>query len=383
MKKRIFIFGLFFTIVFLFSNISISTSAKIKDDEDLGFIEGAKSGILMELSTGEILYKKDIDKRLAPASMTKIMTLLLIFEGIENNVISYDTILTVSKSAESMGGSQVYLQENEKISVDEAIKCVCICSANDCAVLLAEAISGSEEAFVRKMNRKANDMGLKNTLFSDCTGLSSQNHYSSSHDMAIMSKELIDKYPKVLEYTNIREDYIRKNTNSPFWLVNTNKLIGRVDGVLGLKTGYCSFSGYNITLLMKKDNMSLISVVFGYSDSTKRNSESLELLRYGFNTYELKTILKKDEILETIESPCYRYPINIRVKDDINILVKKGNKENSSYDYEYNIENNLLSGSISLNFGARNVTGKIYTDSIIEKRNILDLLKYSFKRCFC
>lgn len=383
MKKRIFIFGLFFTIVFLFSNISISTSAKIKDDEDLGFIEGAKTGILMELSTGEILYKKDIDKRLAPASMTKIMTLLLVFEGIENNVISYDTILTVSKSAESMGGSQVYLQENEKISVDEAIKCVCICSANDCAVLLAEAISGSEEAFVRKMNRKAKDMGLENTLFSDCTGLSSQNHYSSSHDMAIMSKELIDKYPKVLEYTNIREDYIRKNTNSPFWLVNTNKLIGRVDGVLGLKTGYCSFSGYNITLLMKKDNMSLISVVFGYSDSTKRNSESLELLRYGFNTYELKTILKKDEILETIESPCYRYPINIRVKDDINILVKKGNKENNSYDYEYNIENNLLSGSISLNFGARNVTGKIYTDSIIEKRNILDLLKYSFKRCFC
>ena len=122
MKKRIFIFVLFFTIVLLFSNISISTSAKIKDDEDLGFIEGAKSGILMELSTGEILYKKDIDKRLAPASMTKIMTLLLIFEGIENNVISYDTRLTVSKSAQSMGGSQVYLKENEKISVDEAIR---------------------------------------------------------------------------------------------------------------------------------------------------------------------------------------------------------------------------------------------------------------------
>ena len=162
-------------------------------------------------------------------------------------------------------------------------------------------ISGSIEAFIAKMNEKAKMLGLKNTLFSDCTGLSSKDHYSSAYDMAIISRELTLKYPDVFNYTSIKEDYIRKDTDSPFWLVNTNKLIGRVDGVNGLKTGYCSFSGYNITLHMTQNGMSLISVVFGYKDSKTRNSESLALLRYGFSNYELKTLIKKDTILETID----------------------------------------------------------------------------------
>ena len=160
--------------------------------------------------------------------------------------------------------------------------------------------------------------------------------------MAIISRELTLKYPDVFNYTSIKEDYIRKDTDSPFWLVNTNKLIGRVDGVNGLKTGYCSFSGYNITLHMTQNGMSLISVVFGYKDSKTRNSESLALLRYGFSNYELKTLIKKDTILETIDSPLYKYPINILTKDNISLLVKKNQNVDYSYDYEYCIDNNIL-----------------------------------------
>ena len=269
--KRIFSIIGIFTIFLLLFNLTVSA------EEELGLIENAKSGILIEQSTGAILYEKEKDRRLSPASMTKIMTLLLIYEAMENNRFDKNTILTTSEYAASMGGSQVYLEPNEKISVDEAIKCVCVASANDCAVLLAEEVSGSENEFVRRMNEKSKELGCLNTNFSDCTGLTSDNHYTSAYDLAIISKELLNKYPEVNEYTSIQEDYIRKNTSSPFWLVNTNKMIGRVEGLNGLKTGYTSFSGYCITLSMNKDNMDLISVVFGYSNSTTRNVESLAL----------------------------------------------------------------------------------------------------------
>ena len=261
-------------------------------DTTINLIPNSQAGILIEKETGKILYEKDMNHRLAPASMTKIMTLLLVYEALDENILTKDQELTVDEYSASIGGSQVCLKVGEKITVDEALKCVCIASANDCASLLGVNISGSIEAFIAKMNEKAKMLGLKNTLFSDCTGLSSKDHYSSAYDMAIISRELTLKYPDVFNYTSIKEDYIRKDTDSPFWLVNTNKLIGRVDGVNGLKTGYCSFSGYNITLHMTQNGMSLISVVFGYKDSKTRNSESLALLRYGFSNYELKTLIK-------------------------------------------------------------------------------------------
>ena len=280
MKKIILAVVILFSLLF---SINVKAVTKENPDEALNLIEGAKAGILIEQSSKEILFQKEMDRRLSPASMTKIMTLLLIYEAMENNQFNLDTMLTTSETAASMGGSQVYLKVGEKISVDEALKCVCVVSANDCAVLLAEEVSGSEEYFVRKMNEKAKSLGCNNTNFSDCTGLTSQNHYTSAYDLAIISAELLTKYPEVIKYTTIKEDYIRKDTSSPFWLVNTNKMIGRVEGLNGLKTGYTSFSGYCITLSMSKDDMNLISVVFGYDSFAKRNSESLELLKYGFS----------------------------------------------------------------------------------------------------
>lgn len=344
-------------------------------DTTINLIPNSQAGILIEKETGKILYEKDMNHRLAPASMTKIMTLLLVYEALDENILTKDQELTVDEYSASIGGSQVYLKVGEKITVDEALKCVCIASANDCASLLGVNISGSIEAFITKMNEKAKMLGLKNTLFSDCTGLSSKDHYSSAYDMAIISRELTLKHPDVFNYTSIKEDYIRKDTDSPFWLVNTNKLIGRVDGVNGLKTGYCSFSGYNITLHMTQNGMSLISVVFGYKDSKTRNSESLALLRYGFSNYELKTLIKKDTILETIDSPLYKYPINILVKDNISLLVKKNENVDYSYDYEYCIDNNI-SGKIKVYINDLILDSDLYTNSIIEKRNIFEMISY-------
>ena len=344
-------------------------------DTTINLIPNSQAGILIEKETGKILYEKDMNHRLAPASMTKIMTLLLVYEALDENILTKDQELTVDEYSASIGGSQVCLKVGEKITVDEALKCVCIASANDCASLLGVNISGSIEAFIAKMNEKAKMLGLKNTLFSDCTGLSSKDHYSSAYDMAIISRELTLKYPDVFNYTSIKEDYIRKDTDSPFWLVNTNKLIGRVDGVNGLKTGYCSFSGYNITLHMTQNGMSLISVVFGYKDSKTRNSESLALLRYGFSNYELKTLIKKDTILETIDSPLYKYPINILTKDNISLLVKKNENVDYSYDYEYCIDNNI-SGKIKVYTNDLILDSDLYTNSIIEKRNIFEMISY-------
>lgn len=380
MKKIISIF-LLLTIFIFGLNIEANASEEqvVNETENvdttINLIPNSQAGILIEKETGKILYEKDMNHRLAPASMTKIMTLLLVYEALDENILTKDQELTVDEYSASIGGSQVYLKVGEKITVDEALKCVCIASANDCASLLGVNISGSIEAFIAKMNEKAKMLGLKNTLFSDCTGLSSKDHYSSAYDMAIISRELTLKHPDVFNYTSIKEDYIRKDTDSPFWLVNTNKLIGRVDGVNGLKTGYCSFSGYNITLHMTQNGMSLISVVFGYKDSKTRNSESLALLRYGFNNYELKTLIKKDTILETIDSPLYKYPINILTKDNISLLVKKNENVDYSYDYEYCIDNNI-SGKIKVYTNDLILDSDLYTNSIIEKRNIFEMISY-------
>ena len=192
--------------------------------EELNLAENAKSAIMIEASTGEILYKKNINERMAPASMTKIMSLILIMENIESGRLNWNDIVVVSKNASSMGGSQIFLETNEMMSVEDLVKGICIASGNDATVALAEKIAGTEGAFVKLMNDKARELGLKNTNFVNATGLDAENHYSTAYDMAIMAKELI-RHEKILEFSSIYEDYLRKNTDNSFWLVNTNKVV--------------------------------------------------------------------------------------------------------------------------------------------------------------
>ena len=230
--------------------------------EELNLAENAKSAILIEASTGEVLYSKNPDQKLAPASMTKIMSLILIMENIENGNLKWNDIVVVSKNAASMGGSQIFLEQNEMMSVEDLVKGICVASGNDATVAMAEKIAGTEAAFVKLMNDKANKLGLKNTHFVNATGLDAEGHYSSARDMSIMARELV-KHQKILEFSSIYEDYLRKNTSNSFWLVNTNKLVKFYSYIDGLKTGYTGDAGYCLTATGKKRDLRLISVVMG------------------------------------------------------------------------------------------------------------------------
>lgn len=330
--------------------------------EEIDLTKDAKSAILIEASTGEIIYKKNEHEKLAPASMTKIMGMLLVVEAIEQGNIKWDDMVTVSANASSMGGSQILLETGEKMSVEDLFKGVAVASGNDAIVALGEYISGSEEVFVKRMNGRASELGLKNTNFKNPHGLDAENHYSSAYDMAIMSRELV-KHDRVLEFTGIYEDYLRKGTNKEFWLVNTNKLVRFFQGVDGLKTGYTELSGYCLTATIKKDNMRLISVVMGSSDATIRNSETTNLINYGFSNYSLETMLTKNSILGRVNVyQGEKEMVDIIPLEDINILNNK-NKEKRNITYKLNVDK--LKSPVKKG----DVVGKI---EIIEDNNVID-----------
>ena len=245
----------------------------------------SKSAILMEGATGKIIYKKNPNEKLNPASITKIMTLLLIYENLDNGKIKPNDKVTVSEHAASMGGSQVFLEPNEQQTVETMIKCISIASANDAAVAMAEHISGSEESFVNKMNKRANELGMKDTHFVNCCGLDVEGHYSSAYDVALMSKELITKHPEIIKYTTTWMDSIIHRTRkgeSEFGLTNTNKLVRTYKGITGLKTGSTSLAKYCLSATANREGIDMIAVVMGAPEHKLRFVEASRLLDYGF-----------------------------------------------------------------------------------------------------
>lgn len=251
----------------------------------------SKSCVLMEATTGTVLYDKAKDEKVSPASITKIMTLLLIFESIENGKITLGEEVVTSAYAKSMGGSQVFLEEGEKQTVDTLIKCIVIASGNDACVAMAEHISGSEEAFVVMMNEKAKELGMNNTKFEDCCGLSdSDGHYTSAYDVALMSKELIINYPEIYNYSSIWMENITHVTNkgeSEFGLANTNKLLKQYPYATGLKTGSTSKAKYCVAATAKKEDVEMIAVIMGAPDYKVRFKEARTLLEYGYSICKL------------------------------------------------------------------------------------------------
>ncbi len=297
----------------------------------------AKSAIIIEPTTGKIIFEKNSNERLEPASMTKIMTLLLTFEAIDNGRVSLDDMVNISKRAEDMGGSQMFLEAGSNIRLEEIIKGVSIASANDGAIALAEFIGGSVENFVDMMNKKAEDLGLSNTHFANPHGLHADNHYSSAYDMAIMASNLIS-HEKVLNYTSIYEDYFNKPDGSRTWLVNTNKLVRFLEGVDGLKTGYTSEAGYCLTATAKKGNVRYITVVMGEPSSDIRSSETANMLNYAFNSFKLNTILDKSQELGTIYiDKSKQKTAKIVVKNPVTELISK-EKDIPNYTYNLKVE---------------------------------------------
>ena len=305
--------------------------------EELNLAENAGSAIMIESSTGEILYKKNANQRMAPASMTKIMSLILIMENIESGRLKWNDIVVVSKNASSMGGSQIFLETNEMMTVEDLVKGICIASGNDATVALAEKIAGTESAFVKLMNDKVRKLGLKNTNFVNSTGLDAENHYSTAYDMSVMARELI-RHEKILEFSSIYEDYLRKNTDNSFWLVNTNKLVRYYSYIDGLKTGYTGDAGYCLTATGKKNGMRLITVVMNVDNTDNRSKDTIAMMDYGFNMYSLDKVVEKEESLGTVKINLGKNEYeNIVTMEDITILNNnQKDKRNVTYDITMN-----------------------------------------------
>lgn len=312
--------------IFLLVLVIFSLNIRFVNADDI-LLKNAKSGLLMEISTGTIIYEKDIHERVSVASMTKMMGMILIMEALENGQIKLEEKVKVSKNASNMGGSQIWLSEGEEMSVLDLIKGIMMASANDGIVCMAERVGGTEENFVKMMNEKAKSLGLKDTNFQNPTGLDEKDHYSTAYDMAIIAKELM-KHEDIFKYTSVYEDYLRKGTKNQYWLVNTNKLVKTYQGVDGLKTGYTDNAGYCMATTAKRNNMRLLAIVLGEESGKVRNLETTELLDYGFNLYEVKTIKKKGEILGNIEiDKANKNIINIVASEDVVILKKQSDKD--------------------------------------------------------
>lgn len=384
MRQKIFFINIIIIFLFVFF-ISLKSNnvyaTELIDENDL--ITDAKSGCLIESKTNTILYSKNEHDKLAPASMTKIMTMLLVMEKIDNNLINLTDIVTTPKQASSLGGSQIYLSEGEKMTVHDLLKAMCIASANDAAMSLAIYIGGTEKNFVNMMNNKVKELNLLNTNFVNPYGFDDPNHYSSSFDMAIIASTLINNHPTILNYTSIYEDYVRENTEKRFWLVNTNKLVKFVDGVDGLKTGWTNNSGYCLTATISKNNERFIAVTMGNSSPKIRNEEITNLLYYGLNNYETVKIISKDEIIKEIKT-INKKPNNIifKIPCDI-IIIKKKNEKIKDYKIVENIDINNDNNYIDFYYDNQ-LYKRIYliTESEIKSPSLFELFISIIKALF-
>lgn len=377
MKKILLIFIAF---IFLISNVHAENITKY-----------SQSAVLMEKSTGKILYELDSTKENPPASMTKIMSMILIMDQIKMGKLAFNDKVVISENASSMGGSQVYLNTNETYKVEELLKSVAIASANDAVVALAEKTYGSVEKFVEKMNLKCKEIGCKNTNFVNPHGLDAEGHYSSSYDMALMARYLITNHEDILKFTSIYEDYLHRPDGSQTWLVNTNKLVRFYDNVDGLKTGFTEGAGYCLTATAKRGEMRLISVVMGVDTIDNRTSDTVKLLNYGFNTYKLETIYKKGKVIDKVkvEKGKKDFVEIVLMNDATELLSNEENKKNYMINIELKklvapIKKGKVVGEAEIIDNEGNIIDieQITVKEDIEKANYFDYFKRNIKELF-
>ena len=304
--------------------ISTTSNTTTSEGNFLNITSG--SAILIEQSTGQVLYEHNSHEQLRPASVTKVMTILLIMEALDNGTITLEDNVPCSEKASSMGGSQIWLDTTETLTVHEMLKAICVVSANDCCVAMSEFLAGSEELFVEQMNLKAKELGMNDTCFKNCHGIDEDGHLTSSNDIALMSRELLSKHPKITEYTTIWMDSLRNGESE---LVNTNKIIRNYNGATGLKTGSTSLALFNLSASATRDGLSLIAVIMRGETSAIRFSEAQKLLDYGFSNYEFVECAKAGDIVKTIEiNKGTVSSVDVIYETDSGALIKKGEKDN-------------------------------------------------------
>lgn len=341
-KKILKVIALFICFIFVFNIISFATDdIYVWSNENKNTVETAstnietntedvlklesQSAILIEQNTGKILYEKNAHEQLRPASVTKVMTILLIMEAIDEGRITYEDKIPCTTNASKMGGSQIWLDVKESLTVDEMLKAICVVSANDCTVAMAEYLEGSQEAFVEKMNTRAKELGMNDTTFKNCHGLDEDGHLTSSYDISLMSRELLKNHPQITKYTTIWMDTLRDGKSS---LVNTNKLLRNYTGATGLKTGSTSLALYNLSASATKNGLNLIAVILKAPSTKVRFEEATKVLDYGFSNYTYKEFAKANDVLKQIEvQKGVEKNLDIVFKQDTGIIIKKGTEK--------------------------------------------------------
>ena len=346
------------------SNI-LQTVANVKDDNNLNLESGA--AILIEQTTGKILYSHNSHEKLRPASVTKVMSILLIMEAIDSGRITLNTQIPCSENAHSMGGSQIWLDTTEQLTVKDMLKSICVVSANDCTVAMAEYIGGSEEGFVQMMNTRAKQIGMNDTTFKNCHGIDEDGHVTSAYDISLMSKELLNNHPEITEYTTIWMDSIRDGKSE---LVNTNKLVRNYRGATGLKTGSTSLALYNLSASATRDGLSLIAVIMKAPTTKVRFNEATKLLDYGFSNYTSKSFGNKGDIIQSVDvNKGIESKVNVILEEEASVLIKKGDTGNIT-------QNVIINEKISAPIKQGDVLGKIEfkagDEIILEKKLIAE-----------
>lgn len=351
------------------------------------FAPNGKSAILVDNLSGKVLYEKNADEKLAPASMTKLASMLMVMEAIDNGNLKFEDKVTISEEAANMGGSQVFLQAGEVYTVYDLLKSVAIASGNDAVVALAEKIGGSQSGFIDMLNKRLKEIGATNTNFVNAHGLDAEGHYSTARDMSIIARELL-KHPKILEFTSIYEEYLEKNDGSRIWLVNTNKLVRFYDGVDGLKTGFTKTAGYCLTATASKNNFRLISVVMGEDTSENRSSDTVKMLNYGFNTFKINIIKTKGESLGKVRVEKGKQDnANIVLLNDATEILKNTDPVT---EYSFNLKVNKIKapvkvgdvvGTAEIIDSEGNIVDEVdvTVEKDIKKANILDYMLRNLK----
>ena len=374
------------TFALLFNSSLFVFAAEKTEAKTDELAPNTRSAVLIERDTGSVLYEKEKDEKYPPASMTKIMSMLLIMEALDKGQFNMKEKVRTSEYAASMGGSQIFLEPGEEMTVKQMLFGIAVGSANDATVAMAEKIAGSEKSFVAKMNDRVKSLGLKNTHFENCTGLPADNHYSSAHDMAMMGKELLN-HKEITNFTGTYESYLRENSDEKFWLVNTNKLVRFYPGVDGLKTGFTQESKYCLTATAQKNGMRVIAVVFGAENPKERNLQVSNMLDFAFNQYTTKKLFKKGEELALVPiSKGSQENVRLAPAEDISILAKKG-EDLKQFKPKMVIDKNLLApieksqplGKIIIEKNGKTVSStNLVTKQMIPKASWFQLYKRSF-----
>ena len=367
-------------------NEQTKTTTGTEKSDDLKLESGG--AVLIEQHSGQVLYDHNMHEKLRPASVTKVMSILLIMEAIDRGQISFNDKVPCTEDAAAMGGSQIWLDVREELTVDEMLKAICVVSANDCTVAMANYLCGSQEAFVEKMNARAKELGMNDTTFKNCHGIDEDGHVTSAYDIALMSKELLNNHPTITKYTTIWMDSLRDGKSE---LVNTNKLIRNYKGATGLKTGSTSVALYNLSASATRNDLSLIAVIMKSPTTKIRFSEAQKLLDYGFNNYEYKSLTKKGECLKTVDvTKGIKESKEAIIQNEAGILIKKG--QDKEIQQTIQMEEKLVApisedqkiGEIIYSLDGKEIARtNIIVKEKIEKKTFSNILSYLYKNWFC